>query len=365
MRLPRLGVFRIRWAIERQTDYCRKTLQVLLESLDNESRQYFEQGVKCYEAGEYELAKERFELALKANRTNHFAYEYLGFVAVTKDAGAEAVRNFELARKFADDKPLRALACTHLARAHYASGDRAKAVTFAAEAAQLQPDAAAYSYRYAQYCALAGAGQDALTALSRAWNLDMMYWPKASVDEDFGGLRQDVLRIQKESRSAFRAAAQLALGELERVIQDARRIPLGSISTYEAAGDKLKTQLNEENVFVLLEARSQAAETKKRLVADCEAALLSQVRDKRREIDENRQHDREQLKESQRGLRGIEKEIQELDASEKEKDRLRGDGWVGVRFFLFLGNFQKPLLMRTNNFHRMSVCCISCRHEST
>ena len=38
---------------------------------------------------------------------------------------------------------------------------------------------------------------------------------------------------------------------------------------------------------------------------------------------------------------------------------------AGSYAFNAYGNFQKPLLMRTNNFHRMSVCCISCRHEST
>ena len=57
-------------------------LQVLLNALDNKSRQYWEQGVKCYESSEYEMAKERFNCAVVENRTNYFACQYLGFISV-------------------------------------------------------------------------------------------------------------------------------------------------------------------------------------------------------------------------------------------------------------------------------------------
>ena len=100
----------IRWAIERQTQVSQQILQVLLNALDNASRQYWEQGVKCYETSEYDIARERFSRALDANRTNYFAYQYLGFIAVHEERSEEALRNFELAKKFADSGYHRALA---------------------------------------------------------------------------------------------------------------------------------------------------------------------------------------------------------------------------------------------------------------
>jgi len=68
----------IRWAIERN---AAATQKLLLESLTNGSRQYFEQGVTCYEEGEFAFARDRFSLALERNRTNFFAYQHLGFLA--------------------------------------------------------------------------------------------------------------------------------------------------------------------------------------------------------------------------------------------------------------------------------------------
>src|SRR5882724_6975157 len=49
------GLCEIRWAVERHTRVSQKILRVLLESLDNQSRQYWKQGVKCYDTGEYDL----------------------------------------------------------------------------------------------------------------------------------------------------------------------------------------------------------------------------------------------------------------------------------------------------------------------
>ena len=56
--------------------------------------------MKCYETSENEFARERFNRALDANRTNYFAYQYLGFIAVNADDSKEAIKNFDQARKF-------------------------------------------------------------------------------------------------------------------------------------------------------------------------------------------------------------------------------------------------------------------------
>ncbi len=111
-------------------------MQILLNALDNTSRQYWEQGVKCYETAEYGLAKERFNRALDANRTNYFAYQYLGFIAVQAEESEEALKSFGLARKFAESGYHRALALSHLARTYNAVGNLPQAVESSVEAAE-------------------------------------------------------------------------------------------------------------------------------------------------------------------------------------------------------------------------------------
>lgn len=128
-----------------------KILQVLLTSLDNTSRQYYDQGVKCYETSENEFAKERFNRALDANRTNYFAYQYLGFIAVNADDSKEAIKNFDLAKKFAENNYYRALAHSHIARSLNAIGDVSKASENADAAAHAAPDHARFWYESAVY----------------------------------------------------------------------------------------------------------------------------------------------------------------------------------------------------------------------
>lgn len=54
------GLSEVRWAVERHTEVSGEMLRVLIESLSNESRQYYEQGVKCYETNEHDFAKKTF-----------------------------------------------------------------------------------------------------------------------------------------------------------------------------------------------------------------------------------------------------------------------------------------------------------------
>jgi hypothetical protein len=86
----------VRWGIEREAQVSKQILQVLITALDNTSRQGWEQGVKCYDSSEYEIAQERFSRALNANRTNYFAYQYPGLIAVHNEDEQEAVKNFDL-----------------------------------------------------------------------------------------------------------------------------------------------------------------------------------------------------------------------------------------------------------------------------
>src|SRR6266481_7269941 len=168
------GLSEIRWAIEQQTTITKGILDALRNSLSNESRQFWDQGVTCYSANEYDMAKDRFERALQANNTNAFAYQYLGFIALAKDDAQNTQRNFELACKFADNNRQRALAHAHLARTHQALNDLENAVEHATAATKNDPERAGYWYHLAQLSSLTNdtnAMQEALRkTIVRDWH---------------------------------------------------------------------------------------------------------------------------------------------------------------------------------------------------
>lgn len=307
----------VRWAIERQTEVCRKILEVLLNSLDNASRQYFEQGLKCYENGEYDLAKERFERALDANRTNYFAYQYLGFIATVKDLGEDAVRNFELARKFTDKEHLKALACLHLARAHYALGNRTMPVELSKEAADLVPSDAVFHYRLAQYCALAEMKPEAIKALRESCHLDMTYWTQASADKEFDMMREEVLRFQNDERNRLRTDVREVFKGLESAVLNGSKVQLGDkIRAFEEVLSEMRDKIQNDNVFVLLEARSQGEEVTTCLLSDCVECLKKQVRNREQEVGRVQQENREGTRQLEVDLKTAESTLRNFDADQ-------------------------------------------------
>ncbi len=201
----------VRWAIERHTQVSHQILQVLLNALDNTSRQYWEQGVKCYETSEYEIARERFGRALDANRTNYFAYQYLGFIAVHDDDAREAIRYFELARKFADSGYHRALALSHLARSHHATGDLSHAVGSAKAATEAAPEHAKFWYECAVFHVRGADPDAAMECLRRAISLDWTYWSISISDANLDHVRPYVERLLAQMREEQRVIARQTL----------------------------------------------------------------------------------------------------------------------------------------------------------
>jgi tetratricopeptide (TPR) repeat protein len=204
----------VRWAVERQNEISQRILLVLLNALDNTSRQYWEQGVKCYETAEYELARERFNRALDANRTNYFAYQYLGFIAVHEEKSSEALKNFELARKFADCGYHRALALSHLARSHYATGDLPHAIQAAVSSVEAAPDHAKFWYECAVFHVRGSNVQEAIQCLRRAISTDWTYWSISISDANVDPIRPRVERLLEQMREEQRLIARQALDRL-------------------------------------------------------------------------------------------------------------------------------------------------------
>ena len=201
----------VRWAIERQSQISQQILQVLLNALDNTSRQYWEQGVKCYETSEYDIARERFNRALDANRTNYFAYQYLGFIAVHEEKAPEALKSFDLARKFADTGYYRALALSHLARSHHAIGDLPHALQSAVAATEAAPDHAKFWYECAVFHVRGSNAEDAIQCLRRAIIGDWTYWSISISDANFDAIRPRLERLLDQMREEQRVIARRAL----------------------------------------------------------------------------------------------------------------------------------------------------------
>jgi tetratricopeptide (TPR) repeat protein len=240
----------VRWAIERQTQVAQQILQVLLTSLDVTSRQYYEQGVKCYETTENEFAKERFNRALDANRTNYFAYQYLGFIAVNADDSKEAIKNFDLARKFAENNYYRALAHSHLARSLGAIGEVPRASENATAAAQAAPDHARFWYESAVYYVRLSKADDAIASLRRAISTDWNYWSICITDSNLDPIRPKVNSLLDTMREEQRVIARNCLDRFRETLSQLRTIAITTeVSTFISKAEQCESQYREGTVF--------------------------------------------------------------------------------------------------------------------
>ena len=214
----------VRWALERQTTVSQHILEVLRNSLDNTSRQYYDQGVKCYETAEYDMARERFNRAIEANRTNYFAYQYLGFIAALNDDSADALKNFQLARKFADTDYHRALALSHSALALQGTGDLNSAEESAALAATLAPDRGVFWYDLGFYRVRLNVAPRAMQAFRSAILADWNYWSVLVSDERLDNVRSQIVDLLDTMRSEQQKSARAGLESVDAAIAATKKM---------------------------------------------------------------------------------------------------------------------------------------------
>lgn len=254
----------IRWAVERHINVSEQILQVLRNSLSNESRQYFDQGIECYDTLEFGFAAERFSKALEADRTNYFAYQYLGFIAANNNQD-EAIRNFELATKFAKTKYHWGLAISHLALCHFKKGDLVKAAELARDAVEANPQMAKFKYELAGYHARAGTVNEAISSLRQTIENDWTYWGIVTADSAFDPVRSDVLKLLDELRERERRKARQALDTLKDAIHIAEQIGVDAIRLNELETHAIefeeKYRLN--NVYIHREVLASALRIRK------------------------------------------------------------------------------------------------------
>ncbi len=319
----------VRWAVERHARVSEDILKVLLNSLDNTSRQYFEQGVKCYETIEYDFARERFNKALEVNRTNYFAYQYLGFIAVTEDKPDEAIRNFDLARKFAETGYHKALALSHLARSNHALHDDAKAADLAKSATEADSGTAKFWYEFAAYNTYLWRKQQAISALKEAIERDWTYWAVVSSDPDFDSIRFHVNQLLDELREREKQKARKAIDNLKRAMDTAKKAGAeNELSGFPKVVSDFEAQYRKNIVFVYRDIIPKAQEWHDKAFIIAEKAVDGQISSKNQSIS---QHGSDKNNE----VRNLESSVAKL---KHERDSMNYKKWnAGCGSYALLG----------------------------
>jgi tetratricopeptide (TPR) repeat protein len=218
-------VAEVRWAVEKNTQISQNILDSLWKTHSIESRQYFEEGVQCYETGERELARECFDMAAKACRTNGFAYQYLGFLAVHNGDQDQAIRNFELAAKFLTSDHHKASAHYYLCRAWHAAGDQKASLEHIQAAVGLAPDDLPYHFELVHAQIRAGLTQDALQNLRELISRDIRYWTAAMIDRSLDPIRNEIELLLEQMREETKKAASRILDHFAESVRIIESLP--------------------------------------------------------------------------------------------------------------------------------------------
>jgi len=191
----------ISYQMELMTGIGQQIVYLLLNSLDNESRQYLEQGLKAFGQREFEIAKERFFKALEANSTNDVVYQHIGLIAVSEGSSDVAIRNFELAEKFPSSEYHKALSQFHLASIHKDLGQLADARTYIDAAAQNSGEGHPwFYYEQAKICALQIDKEYLEHSLFTAIIGDPVFYVLPETDSEFESVPNTVARARTHAK---------------------------------------------------------------------------------------------------------------------------------------------------------------------
>jgi tetratricopeptide (TPR) repeat protein len=348
----------VRWAIERNTEVSRRILEVELKSHWNDSRQFYEEGVICYERAEREMARELFEKAVQASRTNAFAWEYLGFLAAHRDDSEQTLRCFELAEKFATTEHLRGFANYHLARAFHAVGDERRSVESARAAVACDPKNNVYRYELVQALMRLGKIDEAIAILRRLIHYDWKYWSVSAFHRLLDPMRPQVNRLLETMREEQRKLSDRLMTELVEAVlkldsvNDGNLTPLITVARIRVA--TFQETYAKGKVFDYLEIQDAARGYPEQLIQqaiDIYQECVARRREKLENLIQSSEKLKEQLSEQIFQLRQRDEAYRrEVDASISQlKERhaeAKGDGWgSGIFTLVFLWLEYKLILM--------------------
>ena len=272
----------VRWVMEPYSIASQKSFQRLMDSLSDPLRQSLKEGIKCFEIGEYSFAKEQINNVLTSNRTNYFAYQYLGFIGVLEDDSETALVNFKLARKFAETEYQQALALSHLAIGCYALGEQAKAIELAERATQLYPLLARFWYQLAKYESSLENKEKVLSALENAIKCDWTFWGVAIVDTYFDHLRTEVNQLFARLRQLQKEETLGSINSLKKAIATTKQIGAGyNLSKPTTICASLEKRLPNSHIFNYLELLLEAEQCHINVFQIGEKYLKERISEKR------------------------------------------------------------------------------------
>lgn len=227
----------VRWAVERNTEVTKSILDALWKTHSIDSQQFYDEGVQCYQNGEKEFARERFQKATEACRTNGLAYQFLGFLSVHNDDQTQALRHFELASKFAPNHNHKAIAHYHLSRAWHAAGNQGASLEHIRSAVALAPNDLPYRFELVRAMMRAGLTQNAIQELRMLISVDLKYWTAAEIDRTLDPMRVEVSGLLSGLREEERVKADKLSGHFLETIRVIESLPEALSLVFRPASD--------------------------------------------------------------------------------------------------------------------------------
>ncbi len=269
----------IRWAAERRVS--ERSLRIASKSMESLYRQDFQSGIRLYDTREYILARESFQRALACCPTNYFAHQYLGLISAHIEMSTEALSHFESAFRSAETDGHRALALSHLARAHYALGNLGEAVALSRKAVELD-DGAAFWYEYGTYSALQGDIKPVLPAIIAAMQKDWVFWSIAVVDPQLDLLRGEITATMNDVRDRIGRKSKQMLDQLRELCEGMRQLGGLDIGPLQKEIEEYDLQYAQNNIYVFRDLVSRLESVLRRVIRSARETVHDKIAARRR-----------------------------------------------------------------------------------
>jgi tetratricopeptide (TPR) repeat protein len=206
------GISEVVWQIEQNREVLKSILEVLMTPLDTQAKERRKRAENAYSNGWIDDAEEEFLESEILNRYDFAIHISLGMIYLFhKIDKNKALEYFEKAIKYAtpESKYYTSYALLYKALIKRDLGYIDEAEQCTRDAISLSPKFAEAIFQNAQYNALRGRQDAALSSLQKAIELDLTYCLKADTDEEFNGIREGVSSLfqnfqQKENNKAYR-----------------------------------------------------------------------------------------------------------------------------------------------------------------
>jgi tetratricopeptide (TPR) repeat protein len=155
--------------------------------------------------------EKKYQLAMNADPSGPLTYLILIAQAelyLLNQGYAKAAKFFEESISFAPSSPTfhyLSYPTRVLGRIAFISGDTEKAVDYLRRSVTASPNYDIGWYEYAQYQAVKGSKDEAMTALKQALQLDQKYWYLMCDEENFDNIRKEVTKLHQEIPEKMKA----------------------------------------------------------------------------------------------------------------------------------------------------------------